>query len=60
MAHARCKHYRAKAHTSVRAPTPTPTNIRTRMHSHASAGTPTQIYAILIAFPRQQCFRERA
>ena len=47
---------RAQAQASACAPTPTRTHSRTRKHTH----THTQIYAILMAFPRQQWFRECA
>ena len=49
---------RAKTCARVRAPTPTHA-LRTRMQSRALL-THTKKYVILIAFPRQQWFRERA
>ena len=47
---------RAQSHARANAPTPTCTYARTRMH----LPTNTQKYVLLIAFPRQQRFRERA
>jgi hypothetical protein len=55
----------ALAHARARAPTAThPLSLSlslslSRTHTHTYTHTHTQKYVILIAFPRQQCFRER-